>query len=67
MLAERREGRIPALDEIRRKVEMDARRVLIRERTEKTIQNIIASYTIEDRLNEPPNSTSSGSAQAAQR
>ncbi len=67
MLAARREGRLPALDEIRSKVEYDARRALIRERTEKTIQNIIASYTIEDRLNRPPNSARSGSAQAAQR
>ena len=67
MLAARREGRIPVLNEVRRKVEMDARLVLVRERTEKTIRKIIDSYTIEDRLNLLLNSASSGSAQAAQR
>ena len=66
MLVARQEGQIPSLDEVRDRVAADARRALIRERTEQTIKSIIESYTIEDRLDSSAESASTGSAQAAQ-
>ena len=66
MLVARQEGQIPSLDEVRERVEGDARRALIRARTEQAVKAIIDSYTIEDRLSSSAGSASTGSAQAAQ-
>lgn len=66
MLVARQEGKTPSLDEVRDRVAADARRALIRERTEQTVKTIIDSYTIEDRLGSTDGSPSSGAAQAAQ-
>lgn len=66
MLVARQDGKTPPLDEVRDRVAADARRALIRERTEQTVKTIIDSYTIEDRLGSSAGSASPGAAQAAQ-
>ena len=63
MLVARQKGRLSPLDEVRARVQSDARRALIRERTENAVRKIVESYTIVNRLS-PPATT--GSVRAAQ-
>lgn len=66
MVVARQDGRTPPLAEVRDRVESDARRALIKQRTEETVEKIIGSYTIDDQLSASARTTSNGSAQAAQ-
>ena len=66
MLVARQEGKTPSLDDVRGRVESEARRALIKERTEETVKKIIESYTIDDQLTVSTRTTPSGSAQTAQ-
>lgn len=66
MLVGSQKGKSPSLDEVRGRVESDARRALIRERTEETVKKIIETYTIDDQLTVSTDAIATGSAQAAQ-
>jgi PPIC-type PPIASE domain len=65
MLVARQKGKTPPLDEVRGRVEGDAHRALIKERTEENVKKIIESYTVEDQLIR--SAPSASQAPAAQR